>query len=72
MQWAVRQKSYESDAPEQSAVKPLENKAEGNAPQPAVAAPEEKDKAETETPVGGEKKKDHAGHNMDEMSKDKE
>ena len=99
---AVRQKSYESDAPEQSTVKPVEDKVEGPAtlpakaentsepspttpavkPEekkvevpatpPAVTAPEEKDEAETETPAGGEKKEDHAGHNMDEMSKDKE
>ena len=34
---AVRQKSYESDAPEQSTVKPVEDKAEGQATPPAKA-----------------------------------
>ena len=69
---AVRQKSYESDAPEQPAVKPVEDKAEALATPPAVEPPEEKDKAETILPAFKEKTEDHAGHKKDEMKKDKE
>ncbi len=68
---AVRQKSYESDAPEQPEVKPVEDKAEATATAPAVKPPEEKDKTETMPPANKEKIDEHAGHNMDEMSKDK-
>ena len=58
--------------PTTTAVKPGEDKAEAPATPLAANPPEEKDKAETKSPAGGEKKDDHAGHNMDEMSKDKE
>ena len=68
---AVRQKSYESDAPEQSEVKPVEDKAEAPATSPAVKPPEEKDKTETMPSANKEKAEEHAGHKMDEMSKDK-
>ena len=68
---AVRQKSYESDAPEQSTVKPVEDKAEALATPPAVEPPEEKDKAETIPPASKEKAEEHTGHKMNEMSKDK-
>ena len=68
---AVRQKSYESDAPEQSTVKPVEDKAEALATPPAVEPPEEKDKAEAIPPASKEKTEDHAGHKNDEMKKDK-
>ena len=109
----VRQKSYESDAPESSAVKPTEDKAkapatppvvkppeekgktetkptakvenpdgppptsttvkppEEKAKAPDVKPPEEKDKTETKPPASDKKEEDHAGHKMDEMSKDK-
>ena len=68
---AVRQKSYESDAPEQPEVKPVEDKAEAPATPPAVKPPEEKDKTETMLSANKEKAEEHAGHKMDEMSKDK-
>ena len=69
---AVRQRSYESDAPEQqSTVKPVEDKAEALATSPAVEPPEEKDKAETIPPASKEKAEEHTGHKMNEMSKDK-
>ena len=67
---AVRQKSYEPDAPEQSEVKPIKNKLEA----PATHTPpthEEKAKAETMTLANKEKVEEHAGDKMDEMSKDK-
>ena len=66
---AVRQKGYESDAPEESAVKPVEDKAEAPATPPAVKPPEEKDKAET--PASKEKAEEPAGHKKDEMPKEK-
>ena len=69
---AVRQKSYESDEPQQSTVKPVEDKAEASATPPVVKAPQEKDKAETRPPSGKEKVEEHAGHKKDEMKKDKE
>ena len=68
---AVRQKSYESDAPEQSEVKPIIDNAEAPATPPVVKPPEEKDKTETMPPTNKEKIEEHAGHKMDEMSKDK-
>ena len=68
---AVRQKSYESDAPEQSEVKHIKEKTEAPATPPAVKPPEEKDKTETMPPANKEKTEEHAGHKMDEMSKDK-
>ena len=68
---AVRQKSYESDAPEQSEVKPVKDKAEVPAIPPAIKPPEEKDKTETMPPANKEKAEEHSGHKMDEMSKDK-
>ena len=68
---AVRQKSYEFDAPEQPEVKAVADKAEAPAIAPAVKAPEEKDKAETMPPANKEKADEHAGHKMDEMPKDK-
>ena len=68
---AVRQKSYESDAPEQSVVKPVEDKAEAPATPPAVKPPEEKDKTETIPPASKEKAEEHAGHKEDEMPKEK-
>jgi len=109
----VRQKSYESDAPESSAVKTTEDKAKAPATPPVVKPPEEKgktetkptakaensdgppptsttvktpeekakapdvkpseekDKTETKPPASDKKEEDHAGHKMDEMSKDK-
>ena len=45
---AVRQKSYESDAPDQPEVKPIENKAEVPATTPAVKPPEEKEEKPVE------------------------
>ena len=68
---AVRQKSYESDAPDQPEVKPVEDKAEAPATAPAVKPPEEKDKTESMPPANEEKADEHAGHKMDEMPKDK-
>ena len=68
---AVRQKSYGSDAPDQSEVKPVEDKAEAPATAPAVKPPEEKDKSENMPPANKEKVDEHAGHKMDEMPKDK-
>jgi Cu2+-exporting ATPase len=68
---AVRQKSYESDKPEQSEVKPIEDKTEAPATPPVVKSQEEKDKTETMPPENKEKVEEHAGHKMDEMSKDK-
>ena len=68
---AVRQKSYESDAPEQSAVKPVEDKAEAPATPPAVKPPEEKDKTKTIPPASKEKAEEPAGHKKDEMPKEK-
>ena len=68
---AVRQKSYESDAPAQPEVKPIENKAEAPATPPVVNPPDEKDKSETMPPANEEKVDEHAGHKMDEMPKDK-
>ena len=68
---AVRQKSYESDAPEQSAVKSVADKAEAPATAPVVKSPEEKDKTETIPPASKEKGEEHAGHKEDEMPKDK-
>ena len=68
---AVRQKSYESDAPEQSAVKPVADKAEAPATPPAVKPPEEKDKTKTIPPASKEKAEEPAGHKKDEMPKEK-
>ena len=68
---AVRLKSYESDAPEKPVVRPAEDKAEAPATPPSVNQPEEKDKTETMPPANEEKADEHAGHNMDEMPKDK-
>ena len=68
---AVRQKSYESDAPEQPEVKPVEDKAEAPAIPSVVKPPEEKDKTETIAPASKEMAEEHAGHKKDEMSKDK-
>ena len=51
---AVRRKSYESDAPQQSTVKPVKDKAEAPAPPLAVEPPEEKDKTETTPPAKAE------------------
>ena len=68
---AVRQKSYESDAPEESAVKPVEDKAEAPATPSVVKPPEEKDKTETMPPANIEKTEEHAGHKKDEMPEDK-
>ena len=68
---AVRQKSYESDAPAQPEVKPIENKAEAPATPSVVKLPEEKDKTETMPPANKEKAEEHAGHKNDEMPKDK-
>ena len=68
---AVRQKSYESDVPDQPEVKPVEDKAEAPATAPAVKPPEEKDKTESMPPANKEKVDEHAGHRMDEMPKDK-
>ena len=64
---AVRQKSYESDAPEQSEVTPIEDKSEVPATPPVVKPPEEQDKTETMPPANKEKEDEHAGHKMDEM-----
>ena len=64
---AVRQKSYESDAPDQPEVKPVEDKAEAPATPPVVKPPEEKDKTETMPPVNKEKEEEHDGHKKDEM-----
>ena len=69
---AVRQKSYESDAPGQPEVKPVEDKAEVPATPSAVKPPDEKDKTETMPPANKEKAEEHAGHKKDEMPKDKE
>ena len=70
---AVRQKSYESDAPDQpqTEIKPVEDKAEAPATAPTVKPPEEKDKLENMPPANKEKVDEHAGHKMDEMPKDK-
>jgi len=68
---SVRQKSYGSGEPEQSEVKPVEDKAEAPATTPAVKLPEEKDKTENMPPANKEKVDEHAGHKMEEMSKDK-
>ena len=68
---AVRQKSYESDAPEQSEVKPVKDKVEAPTTAPAVKPPDEKDKTENMPPANKEKVDEHAGHKMDEMPKDK-
>ena len=68
---AVRQKSYESDAPEQSAVKPVEDKAEAPATPPAVKPLDEKDKTKTIPPASKEKAEEPAGHKKDEMPKEK-
>ena len=68
---AVRQKSYESDAPEESAIKPVEGKAEAPATPPVVKPPEEKDKTETIPPASKEKADEHTGHKKDEMPKNK-
>ncbi len=68
---AVRQKSYESDEPDQPEVKPVEDRAETPVTAPAVKPPEEKDKTETMPPANKEKADEHAGHKMDEMPKDK-
>ena len=56
--------------PTTTAVKPVEDNAETPATPAAVKPPEKKDKSETKPPANG-KKEDHAGHNKDEMSKDK-
>ena len=69
---AVRQKSFESDKPEESEIKRVEVKAEAPATTPEVNPPEEKDKSETMPPANEEKADEHAGHKMDEMPKDKE
>ena len=68
---AVRQKSYESDAPEQSAVKPVADKAEAPATPPAVKPLDEKDKTKTIPPASKEKAEEPAGHKKDEMPKEK-
>ena len=68
---AVRQKSYESDEPDQSEVKPIKDKAEAPATPPVVKPSEEKDKIETMPSANKEKVDEHAGHKMDEMPKDK-
>ena len=68
---AVRQKSYESDAPDQTEVKPIENKAEVPATAPAVKPPEGKAKTENMPPANKAKAEENAGHKMDEMPKDK-
>ena len=68
---SVRQKSYESDEQDQSEVKPKEDKAETPATALAVKLPEEKDKTETMPPANKKDAEEHAGHKMDEMSKDK-
>ena len=69
---AVRQKSYESDAPEQPAVKPVEDKAEAPATPSVVKSTDEQDKTETMPPASKEKADEHADHKKDEMKKDKE
>ena len=68
---AVRQKSYESDAPEQSEVKPIEDKAEAPATPSVVKPPEEKDKTATMPPANKEEAEEHASHKKDEMPKEK-
>ena len=70
---AVRQKSYESDAPEQPEIESVEDKAEAKETTPEVKpqAQEEKDKPEIIPPASEEKSEEHTGHKMDEMSKDK-
>ena len=69
---AVRQKSYESDAPEQPAVKPVEDKPEAPATTSVIKPPHEEDKAETMPPANKEKAEEHADHKKDEMKQDKE
>ncbi|MBC7628717.1 cation transporter, partial [Ferruginibacter sp.] len=51
---AVRQRSYESFAQEQSTDKPAKVKAEASATPPSEKPPEEKDKPETKSPVKAE------------------
>jgi P-type Cu2+ transporter len=68
---AVRQKSYEPNAPEQSEVMPVKDKVEVPATAPAVTPPpEEKDQTESMPPANEEKADEHTGHEMDEMPKD--
>ena len=50
----VRQKSYESDAPDASAGKPTEDKAKTPGTPPVVKPPEEKGKTETKPPAKAE------------------
>ena len=68
---SVRQKSYESDAPDQPEAKPVEDKAEAPATPPVINPPEEKDKTEHMPTANEQKVEEHAGHKMDEMPKDK-
>ncbi len=60
---AVRQKSYEFDAPEQPEVKPVVDKAEAPATPPVVKPHEEKDKTDTGKPtIIDHSKMDHSKH----------